>query len=353
MKRTIIIVVVVVLVGLIAFRLISNKKHIESKKQVVDNSNVRVAVNTAKVENKTTDRSLTLVGTVAANQVIDVKSEVAGKITSLNFKLGDFVSKGKALGHIDNTIRELSVQNAEQSLADAKQNFERYKNLYEGGGATKAQFDQYSLAYNNAKIQFQQSKKQMSDAVISAPISGYVTVKAVEAGAFVNVGSPVATVADVSSLKVQLNVSEKDIYSMKVGDQVKISATVYPGIDFQGKISFISVTGDEAHNYPVEISIKNDAKNPLKAGTYVDISFGQKGKVTALQIPREALMGSLKDGKVYVVDTSTKLARIRNVVIGLDNGSSLEVLKGLKEGENVITSGQINLADSMKVNIIK
>jgi len=353
MKRTIIIVIVVALVGLIAFRLISNKKHIESKKQVVDNSNVSVSVNVAKVENKTTDRNLTLVGTVAANQVIDVKSEVAGKITRLNFKLGDFVSKGRDLGHIDNTIRELSVQNADQALADAKQNLERYKNLYEGGAATKAQFDQFSLAYNNAKIQFQQSKKQMSDAIITAPISGYVTIKSLEAGAFVNVGSPIATLVDVSSLKAKLYVSEKDVYTMKVGDKVKISATVYPGIVFQGVIGFISVAGDEAHNYPVVISIKNDSKNPLKAGTYVDISFGQKGKVTVLQIPREALMGSLKNGKVYVVDTYTKLARVRNVVIGADNGSSLEVLKGLKEGEEVITSGQINLADSVKVNIIK
>ena len=353
MKRTIIIVIVVALVGLLAFRLISNKKNIDSKKQVVDNSNVRVSVNVAKVESRISDKSLTLVGTVAANQVIEVKSEVAGKVKGLNFKLGDFVNKGKALASIDNTIRELSVQNAEQALADAKQNQQRYKNLYEGGGATKAQFDQYSLIYNNSKIQLSQAKKQLSDAVIPAPISGYITNKPIEAGGFVNVGSPIVTIVDISRLKVQLNVSEKDIYSMRLNDKVKISATVYPGISYEGRISFISVIGDVAHNYPVEISIKNNLKNPLKAGTYVDLAFEQKSKVSTLQIPREALMGSLKDGKVYVLDTANQIARLRSVVLGSDKGSFMEVIKGLKEGEKVITSGQINLSDSMKVTIIK
>ena len=353
MKRTIIIVIVVALIGLLAFRLFSNKKHLNSKKQVVDNSNVRVSVNVAEVESKISDRSLALVGTVEANQVIDIKSEVAGKIKGLNFKLGDFVSKGKTLAHIDNTLRELSLQNAEQAVADAKQNQERYKNLYEGGAATKAQLDQYNTAFTNAKIQLDQARKQLSDAVISAPISGFVTAKPVEAGAFVNIGSPITTLVDISSLKVQLNVSEKDIYSMKLGDAVKISATVYPGISYEGRISFISVSGDEAHNYPIEISIKNNAKKPLKAGTYVDISFNQKAKAATLQIPREALMGSLKDGKVYVVNPKDSIAYLRNVVLAGDNGSSLEVLKGLQKGEKVITSGQINLSDSMKVNIIR
>lgn len=353
MKRNIVIVVVVLLVGLIGYRLFSNKKHIDSKKEVVDNTDFKVSVNVAKVQSKTSEQKLTLVGTVAANQQLDIKSEVAGKVIALNIKLGDYVSKGRTLARIDNTLREITVSTAEQSLADAKQNVDRYKNLFEGGAATKAQYDQYKLAYENAKNQVDQAKKQLNDALVIAPISGYVTSKNVEMGAFVSIGSPITTLVDVSSLKVQLNVPESDVYKLKVGDAIAISATVFPGITYKGRVNFVSVMGDASHNYPVEISIQNNSKYPLKAGTYVDVAFAQKTKTSVLQIPREAMLGSLKDAKVYVVDTAKNIVTLRHVVLGADFGNFMEVLKGLNAGEQVVTSGQINLTDSTRVTIIK
>jgi RND family efflux transporter MFP subunit len=351
MKRVIIVIVVMAVVALVAFRLISNKKVIESKNRVKDNSNVTVAVNVAPVQSRTSENNLSLVGTVTANQEIEVKSEVQGKILSLNANLGDFVQKGRVIARVDDRIRQLSLENANQKLADARQNLERYKNLYEGGAATKAQYDQYALAYETAENQLAQAKKELSNAVIVAPISGYVTNKAVEAGAFANVGTAILTIVDISRLKVTLSVAENDVYALKVGDAVNLTSTVYPGVTFKGEITFISPRGDEAHNYPVEISITNQAKNPLKAGTYVNIAFNRKSTTPTLQIPRGALVGSIKNAQVYTVENN--VARLKKVTIGQDNGVYLEVLEGLQEGEQVVTTGQINLTDSTRVSIIK
>jgi RND family efflux transporter MFP subunit len=173
----------------------------------------------------------------------------------------------------------------------------------------------------------------------------------VEAGAFLNLGAAIVTIVDVSRLKVQLNVAENDVYALKPGDPVNITTTVFPGVTYPGKITFISPAGDEAHNYPVEVSFANQAKNPLKAGTYVDVAFNRQSQTPSLQIPREALVGSVKNAQVYVVGNDN-LTRLRKVTIGADNGDYLEVLEGLQEGERVVTTGQINLTDSTRVNII-
>ncbi len=352
MKRILIIAVVVLIVGAVAFRLASVKKHVDEKKKVKEEVNFTVAVNVAPAQSRMSEENLDLVGTVVANEIIDIKAVVQGNILNVDFKLGDYVKQGQVLAHIDSRIRQLAVSNSEVALANAEQNFERYKNLYEGGAASKSQYDQYKLSYDNAKIQLDQSRKELGNTSVTAPITGYITEKNVEIGAYVSVGNSIATIVDVSKLKVKVNIPEREVYALKIGDVVNIGATVYPGVVFKGKITFISFNGDEAHNYPVEISIENQSKNPLKSGTYVDIMFNQKSKIASLQIPREALVGSIKAGQVYVVDASNK-AHLRDILIGHDNGKYLEVLKGLKEGELVVTSGQINLKDGSPVSVIK
>src|SRR5690242_8907883 len=97
MKKIVIILVVLGLGALVAFRLISNKKEINAKNKLPDNSAQRVSVNVAPVQSRMNEKNLSLVGTVTANKVIDVKSEVQGTLTSLNFDLGDFVRKGQLL----------------------------------------------------------------------------------------------------------------------------------------------------------------------------------------------------------------------------------------------------------------
>jgi hypothetical protein len=107
---------------------------------------------------------------------------------------------------------------------------------------------------------------------------------------------------DISKLKLKLNVSEKDAFRLKKGDKVDISTDVYPGVKFTGSIEFVSVKGDEAHTYPVEISLPNSREHPLKAGMFGKAAFRTSGEEPVLVIPRETLVGSIKDAKVFVVE---------------------------------------------------
>lgn len=172
----------------------------------------------------------------------------------------------------------------------------------------------------------------------------------VEEGTYVNTGNPIASIVDVSRLKVKINVSETNIYNLHVGDKVKITTSIYNGIAFEGRISFVSPRGDDAHNYPVEVEISNNSKNPLKAGTFVNVEVEIKTSKDGLFIPRAALQGSIQDAKVYVAENGK--AMLKNVVIGQQVNDMLEVTSGLTENQKVIVTGQVNLTDNKPITII-
>ncbi|MDP4185356.1 MAG: efflux RND transporter periplasmic adaptor subunit [Bacteroidota bacterium] len=350
MKKVITLIVIIVLVVLAGMRLKSNHDKINSKKQTNSGISSVVTVNVTSVKRMESPHTLNLVGTLNPNTEINIAAEAQGQITSLNVELGQAKGKGCVLGTIDNKLKRLAVQSAKISEARLKRDLQRYENLYKGGSATEQQLDDARISYENAKIQLEQAKKQLADATITAPISGVIALKQVERGAFVNIGTPIATIVDISKLKIKLNVSEGNVYKLKVGDKAQITTDVYPGATFYGRITFISAKGDETHNYQVEIVIPNNAKHALKAGTFVNASVDIPSNGSALFIPREALQGSIQDAKVYVVENG--IAKLKQIVVTSGDDKNLQVVSGLNEGEQVVVTGQINLTDGKAIKIV-
>jgi len=157
-------------------------------------------------------------------------------------------------------------------------------------------------------------------------------------------------IADVSNLKVRLAVSEANVYQLRAGKEVIVSANVYPGVTYKGIITSISPQGSGAHTFPVEITIANNDKYPLKAGTYVNASVSLGNSGTALMIPRDAIVSSVKDPSVYIVRGET--VELVKITTGSDYNSYLEVVAGINAGDRVVTNGQINLMDGAKITII-
>jgi RND family efflux transporter MFP subunit len=141
------------------------------------------------------------------------------------------------------------------------------------------------------------------------------------------------------------------VFRIKIGDQAEITTDVYPGVKFYGRVETISAKGDDAHTYPVEIGLSNNTKNPLKAGMFGRVSFVSTVQSAALVIPRDALVGSVKNPQVYVMENGR--AFLRKIVIGQEVSTNLTIINGLKEGETVIVSGQNNLTDNSRVSVIK
>lgn len=351
MKRNIIITLVVVAVlAIIGLRLFKNKQTLNEQNKVVDRSSIAVPVTTTPATIEAVSGKFSVPAIVEPYNTANISINASGKLKTLNIELGNVITKGQLLGSVDNSVKYLNLEAAQLQMDKYEVDYKRVKDLYEGKAATEVDFNNAKFNFENAKTQVALIKQQIADGNVIAPINGTITKKNVEEGEFVNLGTAIATVVDISRLQSFVMVSEKNVYSLKKGMPVVIHTDVYPDRTFRGSIRFISPNGDESHNYQVGVTVENDNKVSLKGGTFILVDFDVKNASSALQIPKVALVEGIKNPFVYVVEN--KKAVTKKLVLGRDLGENIEVLSGLAEGEQVITSGQINISGNSIIEVI-
>ncbi len=352
MKRFTVISTLVVGVGVVAAILMTSKA--ESNAQPGNTIATAYSVSVVTAQTQNISENISLVGTINANYDVVIMSETSGRVVKVNAEVGEFKQAGSVLVEVDDELKEAAYKAATMNYEKVKKDLERFESLYKEGSVSESQIEQSRWNFQNAEAQFIVARRQYRDTKITTPISGIVTARPVNIGSMLQ-GAPqpsvVANVVDISKLKVKINVSEKDVFKLKIGDAVDVTTDVYPGESFEGRISTISAKGDELHTYPVEVMLSNSTKTPLKAGMFGTVSFTAKNSENNIVIPREAIVGSIKDAKVYVVENS--VAKTRSIVTGKELGTSIEVLSGIRPGEVVVVNGQNNLKDNVAVTVRK
>jgi membrane fusion protein (multidrug efflux system) len=355
MKKIIIAVLVIVAIGAgIALILTNNKKKNAEKTAFIAEGGGAVAVRVATVEKKTVDQDYSANGNFIPKQELNFLSENAGRVSAIYVDEGAKVTKGQTLAKIDAEIINTDRETAQATYQNAQRDQARYQSSFETGGVTQQQLDQAKLATQNAKLRLQASQRKVSDANIKSPINGIINKRYIEVGAFVNTqGTQLFEIVDVSKLKLKVNVNESQVANLKIGDQIDIRSSVFPNDKFSGKVTFIAAKADATLNFPVEIEVDNSNKNTLKAGMYGTAIFRAPKQDPSILIPRTSFVGSVSSNQVFVLDKTNNTSKLRKVVAGRILGENVEILDGLKEGESVITSGQINLAEGTAVSIVK
>jgi RND family efflux transporter MFP subunit len=355
MKRGIITALIIILaLGGIALVLSNNKKKNEAKTAFIAQGSGAIAVRVASVEKKIVDLDFSSNGSFVPKQELNFLSENAGRVSKILVEEGDRVSKGQVLARIDAEIINTDRETAEATYQNALRDEARYKSSYATGGVTQQQLDQAKLATQNAKLRLQASQRRLSDANIKSPITGIINKKYIEVGAFVTAqGTQLFEIVDVSKLKLRVNVNESQVANLKIGDKIEIKSSVFPTEKFNGRITFIAAKADGTLNFPIEIEVDNNTKNSLRAGMYGTAVFNFPKQAPGILVPRTSFVGSVSSNQVFVLDQASNTAKLRKVIAGRILGDSVEILEGLNEGETVITSGQINLADGTPVSIVK
>lgn len=354
MKRTItIIVVVIAVLAAIAYVLNNNKKKAQETTDFIAKGSGAVAVKAANVERKEIDLDFSANGTFAPNQELNFSAENSGRVSKIYVEEGSRVSKGTILARIDAEILDTDRETAEATYQNAVRDLQRYESSFATGGVTQQQLDQARLNAQNAKLRLQQQQKKLNDANIRSSINGIVNKKMIEVGAVVAPGTQLFELVDVSKLKLKVNVNENQVANLQIGDAVQIMSSVFPNDKFSGKVTFIAAKADETLNFPIEIEVTNNVKNSLKAGMYGTAIFKFPKQAPAILIPRTSFIGSVSSNEVYILNKEKNIAETRKVVSGRILGENVEILDGLKEGETVITSGQINLTEGTPVSVIK
>ncbi len=361
MRRIIIITLVVAILAFFAFRLYSNKTEIDNAatyRETIAN----VPVQVSKVAFMPIDYEYAYLGSFAPVREVGFGGETQGKIVQIFVQEGDFVGQGQVIAKIDDekllirlSAEQVSLENTKASYQKLNRDLQRYENLKEANAVSDIGFEQSKLTERQAElnskaaeIAIRNTQKDISQTNITAPISGYLTEKRFEVGTIVGNGTLLGTITDISNVKLVAQIPEADILKFQKGQKVKITADVIADKEFEGTIGQISVKADASHNFKVEILV-NNAENIIKAGMYGKLKGNSTQKQNRLVIPRSSLVGSVKQPQVFVAEDG--VAKLKDVVIGSSYGDLLEIVSGLKEGEMVITTGQLNLENGTTIKL--
>lgn len=286
----------------------------------------------------------TYTSTVQAYVKNNIAPQMTGRITKINAEIGDFVKKGQILAEIDKAQllqAQLQLQNKEVEL-------QRLKSLYEAGGLSKSDLDAIELAYNVAKTQVD---NLLENTVLRSPIDGVVTARNYDAGDLYGMSAPIYTVEQIVPVKLLVGISESDYSKVKKGDSIEITADAIPGKTFYGKVEKIYPTIDPAtRTFTVEVVVENKYKT-LRPGMFarVAVNFGSNNNVV---VPDVAVVKQQGSGErfIYVLNEDGTVT-YQKVVLGRRMGAEYEVLEGLKDGDRIVTGGQIRLKDGVKVTV--
>ena len=350
MKKVITTIIILALIGFMAFKLYSNKQKNAEEVAIVAQKEAQVAVRAAQVAEENVSDLFSANGTFVAEQDLNVSSEMGGQVIKIYVKEGDFVRAGQVLAQTKADRTNVQLDNAKAALETAKSDLKRFESAFQTGGVTAQQLEQARLQLKNAQANYNSAAIASGDTAIRSKINGIVTSKEVEEGTLVAAGQTLFNVVNIDNLKLKITVDESQVGQLKVGDVVKIKPSTSTEL-VEGKITFIAPKSNSALKFPVEILVANKDKK-LKAGMYASAQFGNdNNEITALVVPHSAFVGSVSQNKIFkIVNNKTEMVNVKS---GRNFGDKVEIISGLTAGDEVITSGQINIDNGTPIKIVQ
>ncbi len=347
-KKRMYVIIAILIVAAVVAVLIRNRAVLRTAGGGITLSAYPVTVTTARKE--PLSNVLTYIGTITANNDVDIVAETSGRVTAVRAMVGDVKRVGDVLIEVDDELAAADCVAAEVGYEKARRDLERSETLLADSSIPESQCEAIRLSCRAAEAQYITARRALRNTRITTPITGTVTACAVDTGAMVQKDNVVANVVDIATLRVKLSVPEGDVFKLAVGDTAEVASDVYPRVIFRGVIRTIGSRADDAHTYPLEVGLPNCGETPLKANMFGRVTFNAQSHREALVLPRQALVGSVENPQVFVV--RGKVARLHDITMGEVNGLNVEILNGLTAADTVVIDGQYNLRDSVEVAVV-
>lgn len=289
----------------------------------------------------------TAVGSLRSNESVVLRPETAGRISAINFRDGAAVGKGVLLVGLDAATQAAEFDQAKANLGLAQANLKRARELFE-----KKFFSQQALDNAEAALKVQGAALSLAQAKldktrIKAPFSGVVGIRNVSVGDYVKEGQDLINLEDISTLKIDFRLPESYLGQLKPGQVVEVSTDALPGQKFQAVLDAINPlvdTGGRAISCRAHFS-NADAK--LRPGMFVRVRLLFEQRSNVLLVPEQAIVPDTQTPFVFRV-IEGKAVRT-SVKTGLRRNAQVEIVEGLKAGDEVVTAGQMKLRDGMPV----
>ena len=346
MKKIIWIIAGVAVVGMMMFKLLSNKKTTENRIYQYDKEKpISVSVDTIRLQNIVDAGNYT--GTFEPNKETKISADIQGKINAVLVDVGSYVSKGQTLIQLDNSLLKLQLQTVEVQIEGLEDDVKRYTILTEADAVQGVQLEKARLGLKSAKIQRATLLEQISKTSVKAPFNGVVTAKLNEEGGFAAPGVPLLQITDISTLRFTVNVPENDLVKFQNNQTYKINADVYPDISLSGKVSMIGSKANMGNSFPIQFQVANTKNLSIKSGMFGKVNLSESEQVQGILIPTSAIMEENGIAKVYVIKNGK--AVLKTITTSKTIGNKTLVSSGLKEDDIIVTNGFINLFDNANI----
>jgi membrane fusion protein, multidrug efflux system len=289
------------------------------------------------------------VGTARANEQVTVAAPVTERIIRLNFDDGAYVREGQTLAVLAQAEESAQLSEAQARAREARQQLERIDQLKARGFATNSSLDAQSALAAQAGAQAAQVRAAIGDRVVRAPFSGWVSLRNISEGAIVSAGTEIATVSDVSRIKLDFTVPETVLSSIRTGQTIAARSAAWPNQEFRGTISTIDPVIDPNTRAVMVRAVLPNSDRKLKPGMLLTVGI-ETAPRTSLSVPELAVVGEGDQRFVYIVgeDNVAKRAQVRT---GVRSEGRIEIVEGLRPGQPVVTEGVVKLAEGMKVRL--
>jgi len=292
-------------------------------------------------------------GTLRANESVEIKANVAEQITAIAFDDGQRVKKGDLLVKMLAIEEEALIVEAQSTANEARQQFERVQQLAKSGASALSSLDESRRIYETARARLGAIESRLTDLRIVAPFDGIVGLRNISIGALLQPGDLITTLDDDSIMKLDFSVPSTFLTAIRAGVPIKAHARAFGDEPFLGEITSVSSRVD-----PVTRSVAVRAKIPnperkLLPGLLMTVEI-LSNKREAVTIPEEALMPLGNGNSVFVIDESQTptVVTSRSVEIGTRRTGEVEIVSGLNSGEKVVTRGDMTLIEGSPVTVM-
>jgi membrane fusion protein, multidrug efflux system len=357
-KRMVIMLVAVAVVfggifGFQAFKAVMIKKFISAL------SNPPQTISAAKAPTSEWLPKIEAIGSLRAVKGADLSLEVSGVVESISFNSGDDVAEGAPLLKL-RTADDVARLNSLQAMAELSDiTYERDQKQFKMQAVSQATLDTDAANLKNAKAQVAQQQAIIDKKLLRAPFAGHLGIRAVDLGQYLGPGTVIVTLQALDPIYVDFFVPQQSVDQIRLNQSVTVKVDAFKDQTFVGDISAINPKVDTTNrNVQIRATLKN-ADHKLLPGMYATVDIAVGSPKTYVTLPQTAITYNPYGDTVYVVegkgnDADSKphlTARQTFVTVGLTRGDQVAILKGVDEGDMIVTAGQIKLHNGSVVLI--
>jgi membrane fusion protein, multidrug efflux system len=283
-------------------------------------------------------RGLSTVGTLRADEAIVVRPEIAGRVVKIHFTEGQRVKAGAPLFSLDSSVQRAALREAQATLENARRTSTRSEELARGDLISRSELENAQAQLSVAEARVSSARAQLQKTSLVAPFDGVVGLREVSVGAYVNFGQALVNLVRLDPMEVDFSLPESDLGLVKAGQPITVTVDALRGETFKGEVTAIDPMMDiNSRSARLRAQIDNDDYK-LRPGLFARIVLGTGSNETALLVPEQALLQQGETRFVYIiVDGKAKRAEVKT---GQRVPGKLEIVSGLKPGDQVITAGQ-------------